>query len=70
MGQICYACKQPLPKLTKEEVQVIYQMRCNHSEIAKEAGVSRQTIWMIKHKKLHAAWTDGLDVDSIDADEV
>lgn len=64
MSQICPACKRPLTKLTKEEVQEIYKMsKMSYSlgEIAKEAGVSRQTIWMIKHKKLYAAWTDELD---------
>lgn len=65
----CHVCKQPLTKLTKTEVEEIFTMRFRPSEISKLVGVSRQTIWKIKTKKLYAAWTDGLVCDSVDEQE-
>lgn len=65
----CPECGKPMPRLTKAEVEEIFTMRFRPSEISKLVGVSRQTIWKIKTKKLYAAWTDGLVCDSVDEQE-
>lgn len=63
MRQTCPECGNPI-KLTKQDVQDIFQMSYSLGEIAKEAGVSRQTVWKIKKRLLYAAWTDELEVNS------
>jgi DNA invertase Pin-like site-specific DNA recombinase len=62
MTDVCPTCNQPLTKLTKDNVQEIFQMStCSLTDIAEVTGVSRQTVWKIRNRKIYKSWTDELD---------
>ena len=54
-------CKNKASKLTEENVKDIYLSNFSHNKLAEKYGVSKVTIYFIKHKKMWKHYTDTLD---------